>query len=463
MTGTEAGPQEEPVSRFYLIVTFWGPRYRAWFTRYALASLLAPNNIPSLDHRERCRFLICTTGEDWEALQDHPLMERLREMITPVFVRIADERPGTHKYRRMTDGHVALTRRCFQDKACAIYVAPDTIVPDGCLAELQRLARQGVRAVLCTAIRFDLEGVQDELVRRGIMRPGTALVLARREAVAVGLANLHPEARAGNYDAANFGELSPEHGRTDFPTCCYFEVAGEQGVVIHTHNWAPFMMNFAALDHHDSDALERWAIDGDYIYRNFTLAALDDHIHVVQDSDRIILIGLTPRREMVPPETSHPMKSLRVLGDWTKGYIINRVVHDRQTDPLRRTIYRRPVLWHAKDINENWQAVKARAHDIMAMYASVDLHPLKIFSRRKTAVAEAGRWRMKRALEYLWISIVLVVMVPLLRWSSRLRLLLWSYVDCMIRALWGDAVERERIRMRFRRIMGWSGLGRKRP
>src|SRR5690348_3095390 len=68
-TGAD-GPKLPP---FYFIVTFWGKRYREWFCRYPLASLLAEGNIPSLRDKGHCRFVICTSPADWRALQRDPL------------------------------------------------------------------------------------------------------------------------------------------------------------------------------------------------------------------------------------------------------------------------------------------------------------------------------------------------------------------------------------------------------
>jgi len=66
---------------FYFIVTFWGRQYREWFIKYALSSLLAPNNIPALRHRAECKFLICTTLEDWAALEYEPTFALLKTYI----------------------------------------------------------------------------------------------------------------------------------------------------------------------------------------------------------------------------------------------------------------------------------------------------------------------------------------------------------------------------------------------
>ena len=66
----------------------------------------------------------------------------------------------------------------------------------------------------------------------------------------------------------------------DFATCCWFDVKGEDGIIIYTHNWAPFAINFSAIEKHDTTVLDVWAVDGDYIHKNFPSAQIGDDIYV---------------------------------------------------------------------------------------------------------------------------------------------------------------------------------------
>ena len=50
---------------FYFIVTFWGEKFTQMFMEVCAASLLSPNNIPSLKYDKRSKFLIVTTKKDW--------------------------------------------------------------------------------------------------------------------------------------------------------------------------------------------------------------------------------------------------------------------------------------------------------------------------------------------------------------------------------------------------------------
>jgi len=439
-----------PLPPFYFIVTFWGARYRKWFCRYALPSLLAPNNIPALRHLKECRFLICTTGKDWARLQREPIFALLKEYMTPVFVESPPSPVYEHKYARMSRGHEALTVACHQAQACAIYFAPDTLVPDGCVAEAQRLLVAGKRLVLCTAIRFDMDGVEAELASRGLLKPGLPLALSRRDAVDIGLRHLHPESIAGYWGAPNFGALCGTHGRTHFPVCCFWDVPGENGVVIHTHNWAPFMIDFSSLPVHDTQPFQRWAIDGDYIHRNFGTARVGETVYVVDDSDEAILLGLTPCTEMVPPRKSVPFHSVPVLSEWIKGYLVNQVVFDRYTDPLRRKIYSTCVRWHSRDVSPVWAEVEARAKKIMSVYTQHDLRPPCLIKSSRPVI---DLLLSRQIFGLLSSVLVFWILLPPRRFIDHWFLRLCSYAHAIRWACKGDPVQQARIRNRVRLIV----------
>jgi hypothetical protein len=389
------------------MVVFWGESFRRWFCRYPLSSLLAPNNIPalaSLPNTQNSRFLVCTTLQDWLALQVEPQFQLLSQYIQAEFVPLPEVTPKFHKYVWMSIGHRLLLARCFEQRAIAVYVAADTIVPDGAVREVARLLGEGKRVGLCTAVRFSMEGVDHELKVRGYRVPGHPLVLSNREAVAIGLRNLHPEARAGNWAASNFGALAWQHNRQDFLSCCYWEVPGEDGVIIFTHNWAPFFIDFSFLSSHDDSTLESWAIDGDYVYRNFQHAEVGKEVHVVADSDSLFLLGLTPERDMVPKISfANLWKSAPVVGKWSKGFILNQTAFDRHTDPLRRRIYNHRVRWHARDLSPAWHPVERVVDDVEREYLQRDFGSFigSVNSMRSQDGHGAG-WRLSRAPRAFW-------------------------------------------------------------
>jgi hypothetical protein len=363
--------------KYYFLITFWGKAFVDLTCRLALASLLAPNNIPGMRAKNSSRFLFCAPRRDWEYLQLHPIFQQVERYIAAELIENDEAHPGEHKYKRMSRGHALLTERCFQDQAFAININPDSIYPDGSISEVQRLAASGRKVVLCTAIRFGLEGVERELRALGRMHASQPIVVSKREAVSIGLHNLHPESQASDWKASNFGRLHPDHGRRHFLTCCLWKTRKSDSAVIITHNWSPFLIDFSALEKHDISALDGRALDGNYVFDNFSSDGIGERIHVVDDSDSLFLLGLTPCAEMTPPVDHFWWKSAPIVGAWTKGYILNQTVFDPGIDELRRRIYTAPVEWHAHDPSRELERLKRRAVKLIALYTT---HPL---SRRE--------------------------------------------------------------------------------
>ena len=367
---TDSYTTDESLPPYYLLLTLWGHRFCDIACRFTFASLLSERNIPFLKDR-KTKFLIATTAEDWKYLEGKPIFRTLRKHINVEFVPNEDTAPPLHKYIRMSRGHAMLAERCFQDKAVAININPDSLYPDGSIAEAIRLQKAGKDVILCAAVRFDMEGVEHELSSRGLIESAKPLNLTMRAATAIGLRNFHPETRASNWTAENFGRLHRSHQRKHFLTCCYWEAPAKDGVVIITHNWSPFMVNYGALGTHDTNALDGRALDGNYIFENFSS---DTHsIHVVDDSDSLFLLGLTPHDEMRPPQDRKWWKNCSLTSEWTRGYILNRTVFDSAVDEPRRRIYRMPVRWHGHDINDSWKPVEAEVKRLIDEYVTHDL------------------------------------------------------------------------------------------
>lgn len=407
-----------PLPPFYFLLTFWGDEFRDYLCRLTFPSLLAPGNIPALEDKSRARFLIATTHYDWERLLQEPIFQLLKQHITVEFLSNDEEEDNfpLHKYVRMSRGHAMLADRCFRDGAIAININPDSVYPDGCVASAQRFAEAGTDVILCVAVRFEMEGVERELRDREYIKNGRPLTLPMREAVAIGLRNFHSETRASRWGASNFGRLNLAHRRYHFLTCCYWDVQGEDGCCIVTHNWAPFMVNYAVLGGHDTSALDGRALDGDYIFENFP--RYTNAIRVIADSDDIFLLGLTPRAEMMPPRDLIWWRNLPVVREWGMGAVLNRTVFDPGVDQYRRRLYRSWVRFHSYDINERWNPLEAEVKRLIDEYATEDLSDpagkrLRSFLRRVVIrrVFRVSTWKeryygvqspIRRGLAFVW-------------------------------------------------------------
>lgn len=341
MAATAIRADDDPV--FYFTVVFWGAEHRGYFLDLLLASLLAPGNIPALDARDRSRFLICTTEEDWRAIQDAPNFVRLRALVEPVWIKFPDADPGESKMAMMSRGHALMSEAAFRAKAIGVFVTPDLILSDGAVAALQRIARQGYSVALCTALRFAHEGFFDELVARGFIRPGQPMRIAARELTRLGLQHLHSETLRFDIGVEDFAEN---------PSAVFWRIPGG-GILIRNFSWAPLLVNYAHVSAHSTETFKDWTLDGDYVFRNF--GHDPRRIHAVTDSDEITLVSFTKESE----HSFLPLKAIFLLRSGLPAYLVKlflvrRFFHGVHIDPLKRRLFRRAVRWHGTALGARW-------------------------------------------------------------------------------------------------------------
>ncbi len=372
---------------FYFTGVFWGPVHRAYFADLLLASLLAPNNIPALNPGRGSKFLVATTRHDWNALQTHPMFRRLRTYMEPVWFHLdvgTDDSEYDRKMRAMSRGHRMMASRAYQDRAYGVYIANDTVMPDGSVAAMERLVETGKKVVVVAAVRFQYEGVVAALKREGCLRPGEPLVVSRRDAMRIGLRFLHSETRRWEYDAPYF---------TD-PICVYRSVPDHSGVVLHSFSWAPVVVDYAALPRHDMRTFDSWTLDGDYIHQNFPDPA---DVHVVTDSDEIGYLSVT--QELERHFSLNPVLAgkSRWITSWYRSHVIRALKESWVIDPLKRQLFLTPVYLHFGGLSGGWARTRRRlAANIARAYRearwwqiTLEVSPLPSRPQHREAVIEA--------------------------------------------------------------------------
>ena len=147
---------ERPI---YFIIVFWGERFRDYFLRYCVPSLLSPGNLPSLSTKLPSKFLIVTRPDDWTALNADAglIFNALSHHIEPVYLEIDACPPGRTGCQHMGVGHRLACELAHRDKAYATIITPDSMLSDGSVARLQELAHSGTQLVLTAALRFGEE------------------------------------------------------------------------------------------------------------------------------------------------------------------------------------------------------------------------------------------------------------------------------------------------------------------
>jgi hypothetical protein len=450
---------EQEMRPFYFLVVMWGKRFRDYLVDYCLPSLLSPGNIPSLIRGPAHKFLICTTPEDWRAMQDLPIFRLLREYVEPVLIEIRPPPPGRSACEHMGVGHKLATEMCFRDGAYGVALTPDLMLSDGTMAAAQRHALAGKEVVFVAAQRFAEEPLFVELRANRLIDAGerlsgsgVPLTLTGRQLVRAAVKSFHSEMLTYEWDAPYFWTL---------PAAAWWRVPGEDGIVMHSLSWAPLLLDYAAVSAHDTQALESWTMDGDYVWKNF---ANTDRIHVVQDSDEAMLVSWGPEsvgaRDLRPSSLQRSM----LFGELTKGSILRTTYFNPIFDPIKRRIFPLPVRWHADDLSPAWTKVENRARRLIDRYILPDeqlvcapKHPIGDVTQLPKLTIGGAVWRFRDT-----------ILRQMLRLMSRTRLALLSvwgmfiiwraqfayYFPIVLAAAKGDRLEIVRIARSVKRRLG---------
>ena len=257
-------------------MSFGGRHFRGCFWNIAWR-VFVPGNLPKLKTRRRSKFLIATLPADWEYINSTPIFQKLREYVEPVFIEIPPCPKEKHGCEHMGVGHKVACELAFQDKAYAAVLAPDIIISDGTVAHLQNHAAKGIELVWVPALRFAEESFLGHLRAWGLIptedriSAGAPLKITGAEMVRAAILGLHTETISYEWDASYFPQT---------PSAVWWRIPGENGMLVFTLSWAPFLLDFAAVKSHDVTALETWTIDGDYVFKNLKSRA---KIYAVQD------------------------------------------------------------------------------------------------------------------------------------------------------------------------------------
>jgi hypothetical protein len=393
LNGT-AKPVEILERPFHLIVVLWGERFRNYFLHYCLPSLMAPGNIPALATRKPSQFLIATRPEDWAAMQDAPIFRQMARYIEPQYIEIPPCPPGKSGCEHMGIGHKLACERAYREKAYAAVLTPDCMLADGALRRLQELACTGSEIVITAALRFGEEPLFAHLRADGILADAHQagsdgpLQVSPRQMVKAAINSFHSHSASCEWGSAYFPQVTH---------CAWWRLPGEDGVLLHSLSWAPLLIDYGAFVEHDTSAMEDWSIDGDYLYKNVDRAR---RIHVVQDSDELFLVSWAPLSDRQVKQ--YPLLRHKPIGELLWRMQFKAHFENSMFDPLKRELFFKPVRWHSRPLDGNWDAAERRAlrqiREIIAMPGEerrgiVDV----ILSRSLSALLLASRQARKAA------------------------------------------------------------------
>jgi len=381
---------------FYFIVVLWGERFRKYFLDFCLASAMAPGNIPALQTSRRNKFLIVTRPDDWAAMCETPIFRLLTRYVEPVNLEIPPCPPGQSGYRHMSTGHRIACEMAHRDKAYAVILTPDCMLSNGSVARLQELARSGAQLVLTAALRFGEEPFLANLHDLGVLpraspsSDGTPVVISGRQMVHAAVNGFHSETLAYEWDSPGIMAISP---------AAWWRVPGEDGIVLHSLSWAPLLLDYGAIDDHDTSTLDQWTLDGDYLFNNTRSI---NQVHVVQDSDEMFLASWGPLAEHAISKTRFPFEK------FLAGHFFKQSFYSGFFDPLKRKLFFFPVRWHSRPLNDKWNTVETHAmQELLRWVRPPDEAPIAAAAparpKRLLVAIESLPLTVLRSLVYVWI------------------------------------------------------------
>jgi len=428
----------------YFIVVVWGERFTEFLLNFCIPSLLSPNNIPALVNRGKNKFLIATTDKDWERIQLRPIFQLLKQYVEPVFIHIPPRPANVNNHLHMGVGHKLATQMAFEDRAYATILTPDLIVSDGTFAAAQRHAVDGIQVILAAALRFGEEPLFKNLEKLGIAAINSRfgdearpLVATGRQLVWAGIHSFHSETLSYAWEAPYF---------SSFPQAVWWSVPGEEGIIVHSLSWAPVLLDYGLIKHHDRSVLDYWTFDGDYVYRNFGVEA---KVHVVQDSDEAMLVSWAPlgdREQSLKPKRGY---SNQFIGNWVKGLVLHETLFHPAHDPLKRNIFGRTVYWHAREVNVKWDSAEDKATEILRKYGlNIEAAGNQVTSVGRVYRAHTFILRVLRDSRLAPSYIRQIAQILIYYWKNRKRVF-----GIAKQAVKGDPVARKRVKRSFRHLV----------
>jgi hypothetical protein len=335
-----------------LATVFWGEKFRRYFLDYCLSSLLAPGNIPILNRRDGSVFLICTTQEDWAAMQGHHAFTILSSYIKPVHLDLSAEQPNVSKMARMSQGHLELSSALYERRTYGMFVYPDTIFSSNVISHALKIMEGGKSVVLAYCPRFANNNILSLLDQKKTSKKPGVIDVTASELYGMSITHSHSEHLVTEWIKPYFDQNSPGE--------IFWTVERGDEQLVHSLQWAPLMLDYASLKRHEVTTLVEWTIDGDYIYRNF---GGGHEIYAEYDGSQIALVSFTPESEVTRlPFVKHP--DSRLL---TKFWDVNKWLYSPSIDELKRELFKKPVRITVKRRQWKWILTRVRTAPLIAV------------------------------------------------------------------------------------------------
>ena len=334
----------------YLVVCpVWGAAFARDFIELYCASLLSPNNLPSLAKEHPTHFVVFCPPDVEEYLKQAPTFQAVSRYATVHFMNYPDElvnygtRMDAHYgsdlgpyYRRtckfllMSTAHYSSLRAARLIGGCVLPLGADVLLSDGSMTEIARVMKAGADVVLVTGIRLGQE-VRTILERRH-RNPDGSLHISAAETAELYVGHM-PESFF--VDSTHFSSM---------PVYFCWKVDGA-GVLVHSTHYHPICIRASATSH-------PYAISIDPVDSRFMSRArfAPDRLHIVQDCS-ISVFGVEEDPLMGHDDSAPNVMVPKDVGLWLSAF----------WGELRPTYLRLPIRFDIGSPSDAWDKAEADA------------------------------------------------------------------------------------------------------
>lgn len=295
------------MKRLDFAIVVWGKDYVETFLTLALPSFLARDNIPACAKMLPVRFTIITRPEDVGSFEGRSVLDKLRQYadlrILPLLTE--DRFQSGNRYETMAYGHRVVIAESLRDGAALSILSPDCVIANGGLKYGLSKLNEGVKAVLVSGPRAELEAISAALLQKfGSTEPNVLDIPARR---LVSLLCRYPH----DISKILFWDREPFSA---FPSAVYWS-AGQDSLLAKYFHLHPIFVDLSVAA---QDAVNSGTIDGSLL----ELAAIQpSDRYVVTDSDDMCVVELS--RISHDPMGSLPVQvddKVEYVAEWAKKF-----------------------------------------------------------------------------------------------------------------------------------------------
>lgn len=361
---------------FQFITVVWGKSYIDLLIKVAIPSQMAAGNLPSFPYLETSTYIIYTTSEGRDAL-DNSLAFRHLSQIMETEVRLIDYIDfNRNKYGIAAECQKLALSSSLDTDVAFVWLYPDVVWPNGAITNMGRIASTGKRAVLHVGLSAVTETCVPALVKWHHEPTTDTVTIPTRDLIKLAIEHLDPAIHTLCWNSDHFNSS---------PSQLFWEVPDE-GFVTRWFHLVPLMVYPRQKYSEFTDSID----SGDYLSKS---GLKQQEIHIANDSDEIFQFSLRTPKETFPANTSSTAKVLR----WTAT----------TTGAINRDNLNHQFRIHYTDLSEKWIEVERESDEIIESIArSLKFRFLFLFTSPKQ-LSRRFSWKLRHSLLGRAIKLVL--------------------------------------------------------